>query len=136
MRKTTLDKAIIAAAKHILRHYNKSFMLLDSDTRIREYVFTRQAIYYILRKNTKLSFASIANNGHTGSRDHATAMHGVKTVSGLILFNKDYRDLVFEAERKFLEIYVPERKEKKVTIVNYRVNRRGKVKNPRKKLVA
>lgn len=54
--------------------------------RNREYCFARQCIFYMMRKYTKRSLASI---GRLYGKDHATVLHAEKVINNLIDTDKD-----------------------------------------------
>lgn len=62
-------------------------------TRVRHIVEPRQVAYYFLKKYTRMSLSSI---GKIFNQDHATALHAVKKISGLVLYDKKIRDEVSE----------------------------------------
>lgn len=54
--------------------------VLQTKSRKREIVFARQVIMFFLYKYTKMSWYMI---GHAYGKDHATAIHAVKTINNL-----------------------------------------------------
>lgn len=69
--------------KKIIKRIVEEFYSLDITTKTRErnYVEARAMYYKIVRDNTKLSLEAI---GKSVNRNHATVLHGIKTLSNWI----------------------------------------------------
>lgn len=72
-----------------------------SRTRLREFVDARQLYCYIMREKFGLSLSKI---GKTINRDHATAIHSVKTHKNKCDVMREYRDLTHRAFEKISEL--------------------------------
>lgn len=88
-------KGNIDAFKHIIDMVCSKYGLTEeqvmSKSRKKERVKARQIIHSLLRKNFyKLSAKSIGEK--CGSKDHATVLHGCKSVSDQVETNKTYRE--------------------------------------------
>jgi len=83
--------------KIVEKHFN---LKLDEQTRRFEVVFARGCYFKICRELTKNSFQKI---GNTLGKNHATVMHGIKTVNDLIETDKDLKDQFDELLNKFSE---------------------------------
>jgi hypothetical protein len=74
---------------------------LNIYNRKRELVYARQMAMKLMKDTTRLSYAKI---GKEFDRDHATAMHGCKTIVNLMKYDKtvkkDYYYLLQEIELK------------------------------------
>tara|TARA_S200002703_G_C3792128_1_gene244467 strand:+ start:78 stop:479 length:402 start_codon:yes stop_codon:yes gene_type:complete len=83
--------------KIVEKHFN---LKLDEQTRRFEVVFARGCYFKICRELTKNSFQKI---GNTLGKNHATVMHGIKTVNDLIETDKDLKDQFNQLLNKFSE---------------------------------
>ena len=72
--------------------------MLQSKTRKREIVQARQISMYFAKRLTKFSLAKIALE--TGKKDHATCLHGIKTVNNLMDSDKHFRLQILEIEKQ------------------------------------
>jgi hypothetical protein len=80
-------------AKVVMKPYQVSYDDLKSRSKKRDLVIIRHLIMALARKHTKLPFEDIG--AHIG-RDHTTAMHACKKVSG-------YRDIYPEFRKLYAE---------------------------------
>jgi len=76
------------------RLVNKAQVIFDldkteimSERRTREYVMARQAIIYVARERTNMSFREI---GEYFGKDHATVIHSCNQVRNLTEFDDEY----------------------------------------------
>jgi chromosomal replication initiation ATPase DnaA len=67
--------------------------------RKRELVTARQTFWYVMKKHTSCSFASI---GARFGKDHATVMHGIRSINELMETDKELFKSVNEIENKSL----------------------------------
>ena len=65
---------------------------LNSQSRKREIVQTRQICHYFAKKYTKLSLIQIGWD--IGGKDHATVLHSIKTVNNLMDTDIKYRKMI------------------------------------------
>ncbi|PIE65148.1 MAG: chromosomal replication initiator protein DnaA [Desulfobacterales bacterium] len=65
----------------VSRQFQISINDMQSRSRKKRFAFPRQVAMYLSRKHTEETLADI---GHIFNRDHATVMHSIKVVSGLI----------------------------------------------------
>lgn len=61
----------------------------------------RQVCMYLARQHTRHSLEEIG--GYFGGRDHTTVMHAIKTVSGKLEADPDFKSLLSQFERQLLE---------------------------------
>jgi chromosomal replication initiator protein len=66
----------------VARHFEISLDELASPSRKREIVQARQVAMYLLRNELELSYANAG--ALFGGRDHATVMHSVEKIEGLL----------------------------------------------------
>lgn len=67
-------------------------------TRKREIVFARQVAMYLIKRHTKkLSLKQIGK--HFGDKDHATVLHGIKTIKNLMEFDRTIKNTVNEIDK-------------------------------------
>jgi ribosome-interacting GTPase 1 len=90
--------------KKVENHFK---LKLDEPTRRFEVVFARGCYFKIARELTKNSYQKIAN---TLGKNHATVMHGIKTVNDLIETDKDLRQQYDSLINKFSEYNKIEKK--------------------------
>jgi hypothetical protein len=80
---------------------------IRKNTRLAEVVDARKIAYYILRKKYHLSYSSI---GKVFNKNHATVMHNLKSVKGLleydIIFKEKFNDCVLNFDEQKSEIKV------------------------------
>lgn len=73
-------------------------------SRNRELVFKRQLLMYYLRNNTNLSLSRIGQI--CGKKDHATVLHGVRTVENYLEYNdKVFKETVDEINTELRAIF-------------------------------
>lgn len=88
-------------AKEICNFYNITFDLLRSKTRHRDYVEPRQVFCYIIKSRDYASLSDIAKFLRPDKPlNHATVLHGKKTISNLIENNKIIRNIVNKIEER------------------------------------
>ena len=63
-------------------------------------VIVRQMSMYLAHKHTKLTTSKIGV--YVGNRDHATVLHGIKTIDGRLKVDKELRQQLSELEKKLL----------------------------------
>jgi len=68
-------------------------------SRKRELVQTRQMFMYYSHKFTRFSSGTIGL--YLNGLDHATTLHGIKTIGNLIETNREFRNMTMKFERKF-----------------------------------
>ena len=80
---------------------------IRKNTRLTEVVDARKIAYYILREKSHLSYPSI---GKVFNKNHATVMHNLKSVKGLleydIIFKEKFNDCVLNFDEQKSEIKV------------------------------
>ena len=74
---------------------------LYSHTRLRNVVLPRQIAMYFTARKSKQTLTEIANQ--YGLSNHATAIYGIKTVKGLIKFDKAVRGKIVNINRILTE---------------------------------
>lgn len=70
-------------------YYHLKATQLKSQTRVKEIVFPRQILMYLLRAELNLSLMEVGKL--LGGRDHTTIMHGVEKITGLLREREDLR---------------------------------------------
>jgi len=83
IRKTLYPEDVISS---ICEFYGIKATQLKGSKRDAKLVRARQACMYVLKKETRLTFAEIGNL--LGGRDHTTIMHGVDKIDGLLTAHK------------------------------------------------
>jgi len=68
-------------------------------TRLRKIVEARQLCWFLARKYTKMPLMQL---GHYFGKDHATAIHGVRTVQNMIDTDREFHEYVALVESKLL----------------------------------
>lgn len=63
-------------------------------------VIVRQMSMYLAHKHTKLTTGKIG--AYVGNRDHATVLHGIKTIDGRLKVDKELRQQLSEIEKKLM----------------------------------
>ena len=63
-------------------------------------VTVRQMSMYLAHKHTKLTYGKIGI--YVGNRDHATVLHGIKTIDGRLKLEKDLQQALEELEGKLI----------------------------------
>lgn len=113
MSTSRTSKIVKAVLKTVASYHALSIREMMQKIRKRELCQPRQEVMYLLKEYTKLSLAAIGGvcmYSETGKpRDHATVLHGVKTINNL----KD-TDVVFCAELKEMQDQI----ESKISIGN------------------
>ena len=82
MNKLTIIKNCVCRAREV------SPMMLNGKNRKTEIVTARYLCYYFARELTKLTFQEMGRL--IGGKDHATVIHGCKTVENLIFTDKAF----------------------------------------------
>lgn len=72
----------------VCEHFKLKLKDLESRSRVRELVFARHIIFYLIRKHTKMSLKSA---GELFDRDHTTVIHSVDTLNNLMYTEPDVR---------------------------------------------
>jgi len=91
----TPDKVIEA----VCEHFKFNLKDLQSKSRIKEYVYARDIIFYLIRNKTKMSLKSTGQLLH---RDHTTVIHSIETLNNLMYTEPDVKaevELIEEAVR-------------------------------------
>ena len=73
---------------------------IKKPTRIREYVTARSMYYKVLRANTNMSFQEIAN---TFNKNHATVMHSIKQLDGIMEMDYSLRSDYLSINDRFVQ---------------------------------
>lgn len=89
----------------VVKYFDMPEGEIDLKTRRREIVYKRQICYYFGKLLTKDSLAYMGII--VGNKDHATVLHGFKTISNLYDTDKKTRIIIDELDAKFkhLKIY-------------------------------
>jgi chromosomal replication initiator protein len=77
--------------KVVCNYFNLNIHQLHENNRKREIVQARQFAMYFAHNFTRLSWSKIGQL--IGNKDHATAMHGWKTINNLTKNNKEIRTI-------------------------------------------
>jgi chromosomal replication initiator protein len=72
----------------VCEHFKLNLKDLQGRSRVRERVFARHIIFYLLRKHTKMSLKSA---GDLFGRDHTTVIHSIDTLNNLMYTEPDVR---------------------------------------------
>lgn len=83
--------------KVVCNYFNVPLEMLQSNTRKREIVQTRQIAMYFAKNLTKLSCAAIGFQ--IGDKDHATVHHAYKTVNNLLDTDKRFKIQIDEIRK-------------------------------------
>jgi phage regulator Rha-like protein len=86
-----LAKAIVS------EYYNLD---ISKPTRLREYVIARMMFYKLLRANTNMTYQEIAD---TFDKNHATVLHSVKNLDGIMEYDYSIRSDYLSVNSKFNE---------------------------------
>ena len=78
-----IDKFIIRVCEHF--NMSKECLLLNNSSRMREFINVRQFVWYFIREYTRMSYSEM---GAIFNKDHSTALYAVKSLSGLLEFDK------------------------------------------------
>ena len=96
-RKTvTIDQIISCTCEHFKVREEEVF----GKSRKANIVMVRQMSMYLAHKHTKLTAGKIGI--YVGNRDHATVLHGIKTIDGRLKVDKELRRHLEEVEEKLL----------------------------------
>jgi len=79
-------KSVIKSA---INEYYGSSKAFSTRSRKRELVFTRQLYMYFMKKHTNLNLINIGASFELLNYDHATVIHGIKTVKNIIDTSKN-----------------------------------------------
>ena len=90
--------------KHVCQRLDVNMDSFDTKNRKREIVQARQFTMKFSKMFTKNSLATIG--AFCGNKDHATSIHGIKTVDNLCSTDKEYKNIFEELENEFKENYV------------------------------
>lgn len=80
----TPDKIIEA----VCYHFGLTIKEVQGRCRVKEYVYARHIIFYLIRKNTKMSLKPA---GELLNRDHTTVIHSIETLSNLMYTEPNVR---------------------------------------------
>ena len=92
----TIDQIITCTCEF----YNVREEDLFGKSRKANIVTVRQMSMYLAHKHTKLPTSKIGV--YVGNRDHATVLHGIKTIDGRLKVDKELRQQLAELEEKLL----------------------------------
>lgn len=76
-------------------HFGLTVKNVQSRSRVKEFVYARHIIFYLIRKNTKMKLKSAGELLH---RDHTTVIHSVETLKDLMYTEPDVRAEVDQIE--------------------------------------
>lgn len=97
--KTQIKQITIEGIEEVVcRHFKIDAKSIQTRSRKREIVQTRQIIMFLSKKYTDHSLSHIGNV--VGKRDHATVLHSCKIVQDLIDYDKNIRSSLLEIERE------------------------------------
>lgn len=82
----------------VCAYYNLDERIIQSKTRKKEVVLTRQIAMYLAKKLTDLSTAKIGKM--IGNRDHATVLHSYKTIKDCVEVDKEFRETIDKIEKE------------------------------------
>jgi len=83
------------------KHFYPYDIFEDMHRRKRELVFRRFVTMYLLRKFTKLSLAEI---GFIFGKDHATALHGYRTISDYMDIDPETQSIVVPIRNEIIKV--------------------------------
>lgn len=89
------------------------------DTRARHVSEPRQIVFYFLRKYTRLSLQAI---GGFYNKDHATALHGNKKISNLIMYDKNLKKDVLKINDIIRENFKPKTNETVISDIKFHLD--------------
>ena len=72
----------------VAQHYMLEIRDLCKKTRKRHIIIARHLTYFLMKKHTKLSYASM---GDLYSQDHATAINAVNRINGFLTYDKSLK---------------------------------------------
>ena len=84
--------------KIVCQHFHISPEILQSKTRKREVVQTRQLAMYLCKKYTNASLSTIGMQ--LGKKDHTTVLYAIKAVEDLIETDRNFRGQVEDIQKK------------------------------------
>ncbi|MBK8808934.1 MAG: chromosomal replication initiator protein DnaA [Bacteroidales bacterium] len=99
VKNTKKDISIDYIQKTVCEYFNIPLEQLNSKTRKREVVQSRQIAMYFAKNLTKASLATIG--AKIGGKDHATVLHACKTVNNLIDTDKRFKMFIDDIEKRF-----------------------------------
>ncbi len=99
VRSSKQDITIEYIQKVICDYTGQSLELVQSRSRKREIVQTRQLIMYFCKKLTSSSLAIIG--AKCGNKDHATVLHAYRTIESLLSSDKHIQHVVADLEKRF-----------------------------------
>ncbi|MBR6141777.1 MAG: chromosomal replication initiator protein DnaA [Bacteroidaceae bacterium] len=92
----TIDQIITCTCEHFNVREEEVF----GKSRKANIVTVRQVSMYLAHKHTKLTASKIGI--YVGNRDHATVLHGIKTIDGRLKVEKELRQALEELESKLI----------------------------------
>lgn len=95
-RTVTIDQIITCTCEHFNIREEEVF----GKSRKADIVTVRQMSMYLAHKHTKLTASKIGI--YVGNRDHATVLHGIKTIDGRLKVEKELRQHLEELEEKLI----------------------------------
>ncbi|MCK9301587.1 MAG: chromosomal replication initiator protein DnaA [Bacteroidales bacterium] len=95
---TTREITIEYIQKVVCDNFGLTPDIINSNSRRREIVQSRQLVMYLAKKYTKLSLATIGQA--CGNKDHATVLHACKAVNNLIETDKLFKSQVEKIDKK------------------------------------
>jgi len=96
----SLDNKIITPEKiqnTVTDYFHIDIKDLHSQSRKQEIAKARQIAMFLCKKHTNYSYAHIGSI--VGKRDHATVLHAIRTIQGLIDIDKSFRAMMNEIEK-------------------------------------
>jgi chromosomal replication initiator protein len=99
VKNTKREVSIDYIQKVVSDYFEMDVATLQSKTRKRHIVQSRQLAMFFAKKFTKASLASIGSQ--IGKRDHATVLHACKTVDNLAETDKQFRKYIEDLTKKF-----------------------------------
>ena len=95
-KNVTIDQIISTTCEH----FNVKEEEVFGKSRKANIVTVRQMSMYLAHKHTKLTYGKIGI--YVGNRDHATVLHGIKTIDGRLKLEKDLQQALEELEGKLI----------------------------------
>jgi chromosomal replication initiator protein len=95
-KNVTIDQIITATCEH----FNVKEEDIFGKSRKADIVTVRQVSMYLAHKHTKLTASKIGI--YVGNRDHATVLHGIKTIDGRLKVEKELQRHLDELEEKLI----------------------------------
>jgi len=95
-KNVTIDQIISTTCEH----FNVKEEEIFGKSRKANIVTVRQMSMYLAHKHTKLTYGKIGI--YVGNRDHATVLHGIKTIDGRLKLEKDLQQALEELEGKLI----------------------------------